>query len=162
MIQYISFSKNYESCFVSLKNVEAFYEPLMRFNAMEMEKEFIVNGNKKICLEFNENEEISTLYLYMTKIFNHPTEVEIITKKTDHFYDTPFLIDTHFILLHIFYMILILVSLLTNIRKIPNYLSIPTYICMICLALSGYFLVKKKIDFQFFDGKLEYEIVESE
>lgn len=160
MIQYISYAKDFDSCFLNLKNSESFYEPLTNFHANELEKEFIVDGNRQICLEFYGKDEITHLYLYMTRILNHPTVVEIIAENSDHFYQTPNLIDYQFVLLHSFYLMIIIVNLFSNFWKIPKYLYIPAYFILFIISVSAYFMIETKIKFQFFEGKLNYEIVE--
>ncbi|TGM69223.1 hypothetical protein EHQ96_06710 [Leptospira levettii] len=160
-VQYISFSKDRETCFASLKNIQPIHEPAFYLVANELEKEFLVDGNKEICQEFRRSDEISSLYLYFSKIFNHPTEVEIITQKADHYYETPYLKNYQFVLLHSFFLVMIFIQMLGFKFRYPKTISIFLYIVLIYISIAGYFEIERKVKFHFLGEKLEFEIVES-
>lgn len=150
-----------ETCFASLKNIHPIHEPSVYLITNELEKEFLVDGNKAICEEFRKNDEISSIYLYFSKIFNHPSEVEIITQKSDHFYETPFLINYQFVLLHSFFLAMIFIQILGFKFHYPKSVSIPIYIVLFYFSLAGYFEIDRKIKFHFLGEELKFEIVES-
>ncbi|TGL50381.1 hypothetical protein EHQ59_13400 [Leptospira kemamanensis] len=144
-----------------MKNIHPIHDPSVYLIANELEKEFLVNGNKAISEEFRKNDEISSIYLYFSKIFNHPSEVEIITQKSDHFYETPFLINYQFVLLQSFFLAIIFIQILGFKFHYPKSVSIPIYIVLFYFSLAGYFEIGRKIKFHFLGEELKFEIVES-